>query len=391
MTKTSATKLVAALLVSLTLPALAWAQTGSAGNNLTLAEGQTIEGNYYAVAETITVNGDVTGDVICAGKKVEINGQVSGDILCVAEQIIVKGLVQGSLRAIAGKIDLAPDARINRNLTVIGGTIYLEKNSEVSGDAMFLSGEFGQEGKINGNLYGSGGLAALAGEIRGNAVLRLGDNKQKPSLMVFKSANIGGNLYYTGRGAYVEDRASIVGQLVSEQRFNPMDNWRFGIGLWFKFLSVLGALLIGLLMLILFKKQLVTVADRMVAKPLSYMGWGLLMMILTPLLALFLAITLVGLPAAAVIMLSWLAVVIIAKPVTAFMVGLVIMGRYRHKTVKGKKLNHLDAPFITLLVGVVASYALFSLPVVGCLFSLVAAAWFVGAAWNCLLELRAKA
>ena len=395
MRKTSVRKLALAIAMMVVLPLATHAKTNVNLTQVILPAEQTIVGNYYAAGNVINVAGHVTGDVMCAGEQVFISGQVDGDVLCAAKKLVVTGNVLGSVRGIANLVSI--ENGVGRNLTVLASHLYLATNSVVKMDAMFLAAEVNLLGTVDGNVYGGSSRVALAGQVGKNVELVLEDGKWKGNTAPFfvdKAGKVGGNITYEGRyDVDLADRLNIAGQIVKKQGdgmyFNPMKSM-MNTWMWYKVICIFGALIIGLLIMLLFKKQVVHLADKMVEKPMMNIGWGLLLIYLVPFLVVFSAITIVGLPLSVIVGLLWIACVMLAKPLMAIVVGIVILGRYRYKVAKGKTRPEVMNPIATMVLGVAVTYFLFTIPFVGSVLGLIAVAWVIGAAWMLMKDLSLK-
>ena len=77
------------------------------------------------VGEDVTIKAGEThdGDVVCVSGHVTIEGHVNGDVTVVAGSVDIKGSVDGDVTGVASHIDLDPAAKIEGDVTNIGGTL----------------------------------------------------------------------------------------------------------------------------------------------------------------------------------------------------------------------------------------------------------------------------
>src|SRR5687767_7626705 len=65
------------------------------GSAVTVATGETIDGDLIALGQSVTIAGHVIGDVYGAAQTVLVSGTVDGDLLAGAQQVVVDGIVSG--------------------------------------------------------------------------------------------------------------------------------------------------------------------------------------------------------------------------------------------------------------------------------------------------------
>ena len=94
--------LLAAVLVGCLAPGMALAAQFMSDDAEALVEaGTTVEGNLYATGQTVTIEGTVDGDLICAGGQVAVakGGVVTGDLMCAGQSVEISGEVRGDVRS----------------------------------------------------------------------------------------------------------------------------------------------------------------------------------------------------------------------------------------------------------------------------------------------------
>jgi len=88
-----------------------------------LADGR-IDGDATAVGGgSVTVNGEITGDLVSVGGPVSIAGTVDGDVSSIGGPVEVSGVVKGDISAVGGDIKLTGTARVAGDLSVLGGSV----------------------------------------------------------------------------------------------------------------------------------------------------------------------------------------------------------------------------------------------------------------------------
>lgn len=369
------------LALLLILPISVSAFTAKSGDIVYVGKDETVDGNLFAAGSSITVDGKVTGDVICAGQTININGTVEGDVICAGQTIGINGPVNGNVRAAGNTINI--NSAVARNVMAFGAAIIVGSEGSVGWD-MLTGGATGEiRGKIGRGLSGGLASAVISGEIGGDVNLQIDDRIQKEKrgigvsekskLNITDTAIIGGNVSYTAANeASVAEGASIAGEITKNApkiRKDIDNNFKALWGL-FGLYSIFSALVIGLVLISLWRDEIKKMTDKMMDKTGASIGWGIVIMILTPILAILLLITLIGIPLAFLLMLFW----IIALCLSKIIVGILIGRRLLEKFWKNQK----DSMIWAMIIGIVIVEIIFSIPLIGWLLCLVAMWWGLG-------------
>lgn len=133
------------------------------GDNVTIPASETIEGDLYAAAGTIRIDGVVTGDLVVAGGDVDVAGTVGGDLLVGAGSVDVSGVVEGDIRAGVGRLSLP--GTVSEDLIIGAGQVSI--GGRVGGDVVFGSGQMNLSGSVDGDLTGQTGAYSNTGTVEG--------------------------------------------------------------------------------------------------------------------------------------------------------------------------------------------------------------------------------
>ena len=69
----------------LILPTTVMAFVVKTGDSIYVAADEIVDGNFYAAGNSITIEGNIVGDVIgVAAQTINISGRVEGDVICAA-------------------------------------------------------------------------------------------------------------------------------------------------------------------------------------------------------------------------------------------------------------------------------------------------------------------
>lgn len=362
------------------------------GDAVFVAKEETVAGSLYAAGSNITVEGRVQGDLVCAGQNITVNGTVDGDVLCAGQTVTINGQVGGSVRAAGNSITI--NGKVAHTLMAASSNLSLGSSAEIGWDAIFGTAMADLRGTVKRDIDGAGAAVTMAGPVGRNVWLMLDDrssrstNKGKdqkaeteraPNLVIAKGAAIGGSLNYTAsRDASIQPGSSIKGET---KRHEPMarkhDSGQGMIAwLWWRIIVIFSALVIGLVLASWLRRPLLDIGQRVLAKPYKALGLGALVMFLTPLAAIVLMVTLIGLPLGIIMLLLWGVVMYLGKIVVSIIIGHELLKRYGRKA-EGKAISLVSA----MAVGVVLTFIIFSIPVVGWLASLAATLIGVGGIW----------
>jgi len=293
----SARALLAGLLLWIPCASLA---AGAAGERVT--ERGTIDDDYYGAGGVVDIDAVINGDLVVAGGELLIGHRVAGDLLAAGGTLRIRGEVDDDARVSGGELDI--DARIGDDLVASGGSIKLGATTTVGGNAFLVGGEVHVAGTISGDLRVIGGEIRLSGIVLGDVELEGGD------IQILDSARILGNLKYRSpEPAVTASEARIEGQIdyqAGESKYADR-----GFGLFFSITLVVASILFYLL----FPHYTVAAVRRIGADPFTSLGLGFVFVVITPILAFFLMLIVLGL---------WIGLSILALYCVALLAGFLI-------------------------------------------------------------------
>ena len=222
--------------------------------------------------------------------------------------------------------DLTIDRKVDGALSAAGEVVILTRDAEVKGDTWIAARRVAIEGELEGDLSIRAQEALINGEVKGDVTFYGLD------LTLGPDAEIDGNVtYYSPSAARVDRNAKVKGEInghdvdtAREQsppaapRADTRERWRDrhieeqwsgrGLAAPGYHMSAGGAVFFGVIALILGFAAPVTTArmrDALIAQPIPAVGLGLIWLIGLPVAAVFVAITIVGLPFAFLLLLLW--------------------------------------------------------------------------------------
>lgn len=304
------------------------------GESYVLPAGQILTGDLYVAGSIINILGTLNGDLIAAGSTVQILGEVNGDVNAVGSTVTILGNVSDDVRVGAGTLDIM--GRVGDS--VLAGTGYLTVHK----------GAY-----IGGDLVAGAGNISISGPIQGNATL------SADLLVITESGSINGFLNYTSDNeAIIMNASSVSGQIthIKQESKGAFDLEWILFGVFGYVMTIGGAILTGLLMLIFFRK-LVEDHYKVVSKNYLSNGlWGFAFLILIPVFALILCITIIGVTLG---MLT-LGVYSISLYIT-YVLACFFFGRKLFEVLKIKK----DSRMLELILGVITLELIGLIPFIG--------------------------
>jgi cytoskeletal protein CcmA (bactofilin family) len=358
--------LSAALLIGLSLIGYkSNAQTEFFGGEV-VTEGEPIEDDHFTAGGSVTILSPVMGDLFAAGGNIVLKGPVEGDLFACGGSVLSTGDIQEDARLAGGQIRIG--GSIRRNASAFGGTVVLEKDGEVGRDLNVGCGELTIAGLIKRDLEGSADQVVISGTIEGDAKIDAG------KITLMPTAQILGDLSYSSsKEADIQEGAFIQGE-ITHRKSKASKEKRGGMGTFtilLKLLSIISLFLFGIFLILLSPKMANRAASNIRSSPWKSLGIGLLLLLVVPAVVGALAITLVGIPLALVLLVTYLIFLYISKIYTGLFLGLIIVkGAGQEK--KGKMIG-------ALLLGLAVLTILTSIPFVGKIFLIIAVLFGLGA------------
>jgi len=355
------------LVVLIVVPGLVLAK--EAQKNIVVAAGTIVDDNFVGFGETITIEGEISGDAMVFGTTVTIadTAVIHGDLLSAGQTIRVNGTVEGNIRAAGETITI--DSAIGKNASVAGETVTVTDDGVVGWSLQAAGNTVNVDGEVKGqaNLYAA--TASVTGTIGGNTIARVSQ------ITVSNSASLGGNLTYSSEQPGQIASGAVKGTVLREAATHPTDNWEkfanrfrpFAL-----FVSVAGLLIVGLILRTLFPTWSHRVVGTMWQQPSRSMLIGIGILLLVPPLVLVSFFTIVGLP------LGFIALAL-------YLVGLYVSRVFTGWVMAGwllKKLKITNWPeWLVMSLGTLLVIVLGWLPVVGPLLTAIAIIWGLGGFW----------
>jgi len=360
-------------LVALVLPfSAARAYEVRSGDSVYIPKDQVISGNFYTAASNLTIDGQISGDVICAGQNVTINGKVDGDVICAAQSLNINGDVSGNVRVAGNNVSL--NGTVARNVNILSATATISPNAKVGRDILLAVDKSEFRGSVGGSIYGAANNLLIAGQVGENVNVKVGQYQgdKTSGLTIADNAKVAGSVTYSSEQAAKINQDNVGGQIIRQAETTPRPNL-FLAYIISQFYAIFSALLVGLIIVSLWRKTTIKITDRIQNDHWSSIGWGFVLLFVSPIICVLLALTVIGIPLALILAGLWLLANFACKILTAIFIGRLIFKKLKQK--ESEKL------LLEMTVGVFISWMIFSIPVLGWIASLWAICMGFGASW----------
>lgn len=310
-------------------------------------------GDLVTAGEEVSVMTEVQGDLIAAGEKVTVNETVHGYVLVTGGNIALKGEVENDLWTAGSEIML--DAEIKDHAWIAGRSVEVTSSGRLGHDTRIAGQEVIIDAPIAGDLYLAAGNAVLGAEIDGSVHAYVGEIELKPG------AVIRGDLFVTGPNPpVISPEAQVLGRIVHRSEGDE----EFSLVAWLlRWLGMfLAVSVLGTAVIMLASDWNRRVATRLSGRPGRSLLFGVMSVIVIPLISILLAVTLIGLPLAVVLVAIFISIVVMTSVFVSYGLGSWLLNRLGIENTKH---------FTRLVSGTLLLAFFASLPWVGWLVQLV--------------------
>src|SRR5665648_637009 len=273
------------------------------GDIVTVASEEVIDSDLYVAGGTIIIDGTINGDLIAAGKIIRVNGPVNGSIIAIGGTVDINGEVTHAVRVIGETLNIS--GTIGRDLLLAGDKVSLASTAEIGSDLLLGAGTALIDGLIKGDI-----------------------NSGVESLTIASTASIQGKLTYISENeANIQSGAQIMGPITHQlpdikERLTPA-------GLWGKVIGFLMALVLGIIIILLAPRRVKAVTESIRTRPWASLGWGAIILIFTPIAALIVCITIIGLPLGLITLVLYSIAICLTQLFAGLLIGQLIIGSSR--------------------------------------------------------------
>lgn len=330
------------------------------GETISIDATQALEGDFYGMAQKVSISGAAAHDVYVGGLNVTINAPVAEDLSVVGGTVQIHGPVGDDVRILGGEITIGD--RVGGDVVVYGGTLHILSTAHIEGELIFYGESLLVEGDVNGSVHGFSKKARIDAVVEGDITYTVTE-----TLTLGENAHILGTITHEGRNTLSRAQGAVVeGDIYHNQVSAAQQSTRPIEPLLF----LLGILVFAALTLYFLGRQYIV---RNATTPVREWGkhglLGLLILIAVPFVSFILMVSVIGVFVGLLLLFAYLAALILSVVFVA-----IAFGYYVQKFISKNMTIGLQTLFIGPLTFVVVLF----IPVLGPLFVFAATMIMLG-------------
>jgi cytoskeletal protein CcmA (bactofilin family) len=285
-----------------------------------------LDGSAIAGAQSINVSGPVTRNLFLAAQSIDVSGAAAGDLVALCATLNVSGRIGGAVRAGAGTIYI--NGGVGQDVLAGCANLVIGKNSEVRGDVAAGCRSLEIAGTVRGDVKAVANEVVISGAIDGDVDVTVADK-----LTLTPDARIYGNLRYrSNKKLDIGNPDMVFGniehvQLPSPKEIEDMRDMKPRPGTFvtfflpFTILSIIGALVVGFLLVAIWKHVLNEGLARSLAHWGRTVGFGAIGFLIGPMSILVAFALIITIPAGLVAVAAYLVCLYLAKVLAGMFTG----------------------------------------------------------------------
>ncbi len=368
--------LIVAFVAALLGTPAAFAAEFRGDTTITIGEGEVLNDDLYLFATTITIDGTINGDVFAVGSSVTINGTVNGNVYLAGENVTLSGTVSQDARVVGNTVTVA--GSIGDDLLVLSNSATVLNGASIGRDLILAVSSTTFDGDVGRRIAGVADTLILSGTVAAEVDVDSG------TLTITDGASIGGDLSYRSDSeAEIASGAQIGGDLIHEMpgpesvaglEFDPV-SWGWSI------VSLLMAAVYGTFLLFAFPRLTLSASNQLLESPLLSIGMGIVFLIVVPIAATLVMITVIGIPLGLITLLVYGIALFSAQVFVGVTIGRLLFSFFANA-------NRRLIQFFGLLLGLLVLFGISFIPYVGSWSPLVIAILGLGGLMVAIGKLR---
>jgi cytoskeletal protein CcmA (bactofilin family) len=336
--------------------------------------GANIADDVFAVGREVTIEGARAHSVYTAGDTIVVNDSTLRDLFAGAHSIEIHGTIEDD--AIVAVCPICPWG---------SGRLLLGPTGRIGDEARLIAGTLEIQGTIGGDLTAFARRIVISGTVTGRADLRAKE------IVIAAGARLGGALVARSpKKPEIATGATIAGpvrEIETEVNIpDPKDLPRMAA--WFAVAAavilLLGLFLLGVLTQLAVPGPLSRGVAGLGTELWGSIGRGLAWLLLVPAISALLFASLIGIPAAVILMATFVVLMAVASVTAAYAIGLWVRNR---RSVAAPEPG-IGGRIGWTLLGILVLLVAWAVPIVGWIFALLALLGGLGAVTRGLLQYR---
>ncbi len=300
-----------------------WDSMGRDRRRVVLPSAEVHEGWYFASGDQVSILGTINGDAYIAGGVVDVQGTINGQLVVAGGQVTVGGTVTDRIFAGGGSVRVT--GKVGKSIVMAGGTVVLGKDATVGDNLLAAGGNVEIDGTVEREARLAGGEIDLTGSVKGNMDVAV------DRFHTFKGALVGGNLSITARDTanVGVEPGTVVGSvhmgLSKAEAPTYILGMRSGV-FWVQVFLSLTLFATALVLAFLIPGHL-TVPGAVLTNQLGQSAlWGIIVLILAPIVGVFLCVTVIGIPLGIFFFLLYLWILYVSQMMLGVAIGSRLFG-----------------------------------------------------------------
>lgn len=293
-------KLFSFLLIWIFFPIASFWFNADFGDNLNI--NTPINWDYYIAGWIVNINTNVDWDIYAAWWKVFINGNIKQDVMLIGSEEFISWYIWESARLVWAKIEV--ESTIEKDLLIAGWMIKIKEKSIIKWETKIIAWVVNFEWTANN-------VSIKANEVNFKWVIKWDATINAQKIKIQTGAKILGNLNYESPNK-ITNLEEIVSWEITFKQIKQENGFVIMLSdlIWARFAFLL---IFGLILLFVGKKRISPSIETLNKESLKSLWYGALICIGLPIVAILLAITIIGLPFAFVAIMSFITIMIFAK------------------------------------------------------------------------------
>lgn len=338
-------------------------------------------GLHFAAGNIIRTAEHIDGDLFAAGYKVDVQETIAGDVFAAGQDIIIDEAVDGDIRVAGNTITI--DAPVSGSVMAFGSTVMFTENAIIDGHITVAAASVEVMGTVKKQAAIGGAFVELYGTFEGPVEIEAENTYVKEGTVLLNTVDVRSpNEPDVEDG--VEGADAISYEFVDYDEYNSANEFDFdgffAGSLFFAFMKFITFLVLGAVVLLLFPTATKNVVERMESDWQNSLLGGLLVLILTPIVAVLIGITIIGLPLMGTIFMVYGLAAMLASIYVSISIGKRLFKNSEEHTGMQKVLH--------FGVGLLLLSIVTMIPLIGWFVSVVAIAWGIGGLWKVVMEQR---
>jgi hypothetical protein len=347
---------------------------------------EVIDDDLIAFGNTVDIKGTVTGNVCAFAQTVNVSGDIGGLLFIGAANANINAKNVQTVWAMGGNVDIA--ANVARNLILLGGSLSVNADAQTGKDLRAYGGNLTVNGVVNGTIKGGVGTFLLAGK-SGSIEIKADKTRIK------STAVISGDFHLTSKSKpEIDEGATIRGEM-SVREIEPEEAKPFFLAFapllaflaaMIKIIVLISKIIVGILLIALFQKYVRRVMDTLTKQTWKSLGWGFLGVIVVPVAAVVLFVTLIGYPLGVLALFAYSILLYISSIFIGVVVGEKVIQLFR----KGGGVSL----YFSFIIGMLILFVVSFIPILNFLIRIFVILFGFGATmlatWQLVKDMRKK-